>query len=445
MHPIIKVLPVAVIFSTAAGFAATSDYIHTFNKVRATDQFWAEGAAIGDFNHDGKMDVVSGAYWYEGPDFKKRREIWPATATFKKKKGEGMEQTIPGFEGALGTNNAYSDCFLTFTYDFNGDGWTDVLVYGFPGKEAIWYENPKGRTGHWPQHVIFNVVDNESPGFADITGDGKPEILCCSGGYVGYAEADWKDPAAPWKFHPVSPKGDYQRFTHGIGCGDVNGDGRIDIVEKDGWWEQPVSVANDPAWTKHPFHFADAAAQLLVYDVNGDGLADVISSINAHGFGLSWYEQVKTNGDTTFREHVILNKDASLDRYGVQFSQLHALALVDVDGDGLKDVVTGKRFWAHGKNGGDPQSDNALAVLYWFKLTRPAPGQAEYAPHLIDNDSGVGTQVTAGTVSNDKFPDVVVGNKKGVFIFKHQTKEVPYAEWEAAQPKPLTPKGGAAN
>jgi len=111
----------------------------------------------------------------------------------------------------------------------------------------------------------------------------------------------------------------------------------------------------------------------------------------------------------------------------------------------LKDVVTGKRFWAHGKNGGDPQSDTAPAVLYWFKLTRPAPGQAEYVPHLIDNDSGVGTQVTAGTVSNDKFPDVVVGNKKGVFIFKHQTKEVPYAEWEAAQPKPLTPKGGAAN
>ncbi len=442
---LIKILPVAVSLCAVTGFAATSDFIHTFTKVRATDQFWAEGAAIGDFNHDGKMDVVSGAYWYEGPDFKKRHEIWPATATFKKKKGEGTEQTIPGFEGALGTNNAYSDCFLTFTYDFNGDGWTDVLVYGFPGKEAIWYENPKGQSGHWPAHVIFNVVDNESPGFADITGDGKPEILCCSGGYVGYAEADWNNPAEPWKFHPISPKGDYQKFTHGIGCGDINGDGRIDIVEKDGWWEQPASLANDPVWIKHPFHFANAAAQILVYDVNGDGLADVISSINAHGFGLSWYEQVKTNGDITFREHVILKKDASKDRYGVQFSQLHSLALVDMDGDGLKDIVTGKRFWAHGKNGGDPQSDGAPAVLYWFKLTRPAPGQAEYVPHLIDNDSGVGTQVTAGTVSNNKYPDVVVGNKKGVFIFKHQTREVPYAEWEEAQPKPLAPKNGGAN
>ena len=74
-------------------------------------------------------------------------------------------------------------------------------------------------------------------------------------GYIGYAEADWKNPAAPWKFHPISPKGGYQRFTHGIGCGDINGDGRIDIIEKDGWWEQPASLANDPVWIKHPFHF----------------------------------------------------------------------------------------------------------------------------------------------------------------------------------------------
>ena len=436
----IKLLPAALLLSTLPGIAATSELIHTFNKVRATDQFWSEGAAIGDFNHDGKMDVVAGAYWYEGPDFKKRHEIWPATATFKKQKGEGIEQTMPGFEGALGTNNAYSDCFLTFTYDFNNDGWTDVLVYGFPGKEAIWYENPKGRSGHWQRHVIFDTVDNESPGFTDITGDGKPEILCCSGGYLGYAEADWNDPAAPWKFHAISPKGDYQKFTHGIGAGDINGDGRIDILEKDGWWEQPASLAGDPVWVKHPFHFANAAAQMLVSDVNGDGLNDVITSINAHGFGLSWFEQVKTNGDITFREHIILNKDASVDAYGVQYSQLHSLALIDMDGDGLKDIVSGKRFWAHGKHGPDPQSDGAPAVLYWFKLTRPAPGQAEFVPHLIDSDSGVGTQVTAGFVSNPKFPDVVVGNKKGVFIFKHQAKEVPYAEWQEAQPKPVAPK-----
>ena len=411
------------------------ELLHSFKKVQATDQFWAEGADIGDFNHDGKMDVVSGPFWYEGPDFKKRHEFWPANASFKKKKSDGTEETVPGFEGALGVNNAYSECFLTYAYDFNGDGWTDVIVYGFPGTQVAWYENPKGREGHWQPHFIFDVLDNESPGLMDVTGDGKPEILCCSRGCIGYVEADWKNPAAPWVFHPITPKSDYQRFTHGIGAGDLNSDGRVDILEKDGWWEQPGSLANDPVWIKHPFHFADAAAQMLVYDVNGDGLNDVITSINAHGYGLSWYEQVRENGNLSFREHVILNKDSSPNPYGVAFSQLHSLALMDIDGDGLKDIVTGKRFWAHGKNGPDPDS-NGAAVLYWFQLVRSANGAVDFVPHLIDNDSGVGTQVTVGFVTDTKYPDVVVGNKKGVFIFEHETKAVSKAKWQQAQPKP---------
>jgi hypothetical protein len=414
------ILAVMLLTLTCAPLKA-AELVHTFKKVVLTDQFWAEGAAIADFNRDGAMDVVSGPFWYEGPDFKKRHEIWPATASFKRTRSDGTEETIPGFEGALGTKNAYSECFLTFTYDFNGDGWPDVLVYGFPGKEAMWYENPKGTEGPWTRHVILDVLDNESPGFTDITGDGKPEILCCSHGYIGYAQADWSNPAAPWKFHPVSPKGNYQKFTHGIGAGDINGDGRVDIIEAGGWWEQPASLENGPVWRKHPFHFADGAAQMLVYDVNGDGLNDVITCLNPHGYGLAWFEQVRTNGDITFRRHLILNPDATPNKDGVVFSQPHSQALADINGDGLMDIVTGKRFWAHGKNGPDPDS-NGQAVLYWFQLVRGPNGEVDYIPHLVDNDSGVGTQVTVGFVSNKQYPDIVVGNKKGVFVFEHQVK-----------------------
>jgi hypothetical protein len=414
-------LPVLTI-SLASGIAKAGEITHSFKKIQATDQFWAEGAAIADFNRDGKTDVVSGPFWYEGPDFKVRHEFYPANASFQVKQSDGSTNTIPGHEGALGTKNEYSDCFLTFAYDFNSDGWPDVLVYGFPGKEAIWYENPKGRAGHWQRHVILDVLDNESPGFVDITGDGKPEILCCSRGFVGYAEADWSNPAAPWQFRAVSPKGAYHKFTHGIGSGDINGDGRVDIVEQDGWWEQPASLTNNPIWKKHPFKFCDGAAQMAVYDVNGDGLADVITSLNPHGYGLAWFEQVRTNGEITFREHLILNRDATKNSHGVQFTQGHSLTVIDVDGDGLQDIVTGKRFWAHGKNGGDPESDGYPAVLYWFQLTRTAAGEVDYIPHLIDDNSGVGTQVTAGYLSNPKYPDIVVGNKKGVFIFQHQVQ-----------------------
>lgn len=404
---------------TAGLLVGAGELIHTFKKVQLTDQFWAEGADIADINRDGKMDVVSGPFWYEGPDFKKRHEFAPATASFKRKKADGTEETIPGFEGGLGEKNAYSECFLTFTYDFNGDGWPDVIVYGFPGTEVAWYENPKGSEGHWAKHVIFDVLDNESPALLDVTGDGKPEILCCSRGCIGYAEADWRHPEAPWKFHAITPKGGYHKFTHGIGCGDINGDGRIDILEKDAWWEQPASRDGDPVWIKHPFHFADGAAQMLVYDVNGDGLNDVITCLNPHGYGLAWYEQVRENGNITFRQHLILNPDASKNKDGVAFSQPHSQALFDMDGDGVKDLVTGKRFWAHGKNGPDPDS-NGPAVLYWFQLVRGSNGTVDFVPHLVDDNSGVGTEVTVGYVSNPKYPDIVVGNKKGVFVFEHQ-------------------------
>src|SRR2546430_13976592 len=97
--------------------SAASHTIHTFKKIQLTDKFWSEGASFGDFNHDGKMDVVAGPFWYEGPDFKKRHEYYPPTATFSHKQKDGTEETIPGFEGALGENNAYSDNFFAFTYD----------------------------------------------------------------------------------------------------------------------------------------------------------------------------------------------------------------------------------------------------------------------------------------------------------------------------------------
>lgn len=408
----------ALMLAPACGHAANLS--HSFTKIQATDQFWAEGAHFADFNKDGHVDVVSGPFWYVGPDFKKRHEIYQARSTFKRKHSDGSEELVPGFEGALGVNNAYSDCFLTFTYDFNDDGWMDVIVYGFPGKEVPWYENPKGKPGLWPQHVIFDVLDNESPEFVDVTGDGKPEILCCSKGFIGYAEADWTDPASPWTFRAISPPGKYERYTHGIGCGDVNGDGRNDILEKDAWWEQPESLENSPVWKRHDFVFAPAAAQMYAYDVNGDKLNDVITAWNAHEFGLVWWEQVREGDKIDFKKHPILNSDASTNKFGVQFSQPHALILIDMNRDGLKDIVTGKRFWAHGKDGPDPQSDGYPSVLYWFELTRPSKGQAEYIPHLIDDDSGVGTQVAAGFISNKEYPDVVVGNKKGVFILQHK-------------------------
>ena len=428
----------------STGLAPAAEYtVHTFRKIQLTDQFWAEGADAGDFNHDGRKDVVYGPFWWEGPDFKTRHEFRPATQTFKLKKDDGTEVTLPGYEGGLGKNNAYSDAFFTFAHDVNRDGWDDILVFGLPGTEGWLFENPKGKKNaeggeHWKRHKIFSVVDNESPMFNDLTGDGKPEILCNTGGYLGYVEPDWSAPFQPWQFHPISPKGKWHKYSHGIGFGDVNGDGRTDFIEAEGWWEQPASLQSNLEWKQHRFAFAPGgAAQMFAYDVNGDGLNDVITTLNPHGYGLVWWEQVKRFGPITFKQHTIMNKEPKENKYGVAFSQPHAIELVDMDGDGVKDILTGKRFWAHGPSG--DVEPNAPAMIYWFKLARSPDKSVDFIPYRIDDNSGVGTQVAAADLNGDKLPDVVAGNKKGMFVFLHEAKAASRAEWEKAQPKLFDP------
>ncbi len=267
---------------------------------------------------------------------------------------------------------------------------------------------------------------SEGANFGDLNHDGK---------------SDASDPAKPWVFHAISPNNKYGNFTHGMGVGDVNGDGRMDLIEKDGWWEQPASLAGDPIWVQHKWPFGGGGAQMYAYDVNGDGLPDIITSLAAHGFGLAWYEQYREDGESKFREHLIMGKEPAENKYGVKFSEVHALDLVDMDGDGLKDIVTGKRFWSHGRVG-DPDRNDA-AVLYWFKLVRGADKTVDFIPYLIDDNSGVGTQVVAGDINGDGLPDVIVGNKKGAFIHFQEKKTVPKEEWKKAQPKPLKAPGSA--
>src|SRR5262245_23757679 len=305
-------IPIAVAaWLSLSLFVVAEDYtVHAFKRIQLSDEFWSEGANFGDFNHDGQMDIVSGPYWWEGPDFIKRHEYYPANAGFRQKKADGSEVVIPGFKGARSGENAYSDNFFAFTYDFNGDGWTDILILGFPGDKSWWFENPRGKSEHWLRHVAIDVTDNESPTFNDLTGDGKPEVIFHSGGYLGYAEPDWQNPANKFNFHKISPKGDWQRFTHGYGFGDVNGDGRMDILEKNGWWEQPPSLAGDPEWKFHKVNLGTGGAQMYVYDVNGDGRNDIITSLAAHGYGLAWFEQLAESndaGEPKFRQHTFMN------------------------------------------------------------------------------------------------------------------------------------------
>ena len=238
--------------------------------------YYSEGANAGDLNGDGKPDVVYGPYWYAGPDFKTKHEIYPA----KPQNREG-----------------YADNFFNWVYDFNGDGWNDVLVVGFPGKPGYVYENPKAGSFDkpWTKHEVLKSVSNESPQFVNLVGDDRPELVCTSDGQFGFATFEPKKGFEPWTFHSISVMAAPKPFGHGLGVGDVNGDGRQDILIVDGWFEQPKEKADAVRWEFHEASFTDAygGAEMYAYDVDGDGDNDVITSLAAHDFGLAWYEQVK--------------------------------------------------------------------------------------------------------------------------------------------------------
>ena len=382
-------LSLCVIFCASVTFG----FEPKFKKVVISPEFNSEGATAADFNNDGVTDIVAGHFWYEGPEFTVKHQLY---------EGENFDP-----EG-------YSNSFVNFACDFNGDGWTDVLICPHPGTDGSWYENPKGEDKFWTAHPATIQLGNESQDWVDVDGDGRSELIFNRDGKYGYAKPNPEKPYEPWNFVQVSddnPK--YQRYFHGVGAGDLNGDGRVDLLEMDGWWEQPEDAHQTP-WPFHAYKFSDAASNMLVDDVDGDGLNDVICATHCHLYGLAWFKQVKdADGNITFEKKVLIPSEPADDFFPL-VSQLHALYLIDMDGDGDNDFVTGKRYWAHGSKGDVKPLDPP--VLMWYENRRGSEGPA-FVPHIIDEDSGVGTQVWAGEVNGDGKPDIVVANKHGVYAF----------------------------
>jgi hypothetical protein len=396
--------------------ALAQDSIHRFERIMLTDVYYSEGANAADFNNDGQIDAVYGPLWFAGPDFQQRHEIYPP-------KPQPRE--------------AYADNFFSWPYDFNGDGWTDVLVVGFPGTPAYVYENPTkpAATEHWTKHEVFDWVSNESPHFTNLVGDPRPELVCTRDGYYGYATFDPEQPWQAWTFHTISEQVATPRFGHGLGVGDVNGDGRLDVIASNGWFAQPEDLAA-PRWMFHPYNFTErGGAEMHVYDVDGDGDNDVITSLAAHEFGLAWFEQFRDGDQIQFRQHLIMGDRLTDNRYGLVFSELHSVALHDMDGDGLRDIVTGKTYWSHHTQ--SPMWD-AGAVVYWFRLVRGAEG-IDWVPYRADEDAGIGRQVSIVDVNLDQLPDIVVGGMKGAHVLIHRRQDVSDEEYLAAQPQPIQP------
>lgn len=393
-------LMASIVFAAEPATTSTS-------RQQLTPTYYSEGANAGDLNKDGKPDVVCGPFWYEGPEFTKSHEIYPP-------KPQPLD--------------FYADNFFSWVHDVNRDGWNDVFVVGFPGTPAFVYENPGEKAGHWPKHEVINSVSNESPHFTQLVGDETPELVCTRNGQFGFATLPADGQFSAWTFHSISDQAAPERFGHGLGVGDINGDKKLDILTAGGWFEQPASNPEATTWAFHEAKFTNSygGAEMYAYDVDGDGDNDVITSLAAHDYGLAWYEQDTAGAKSVFREHIIMGKTPEQSHYGLVFTELHSVALVDMNGDGLKDIVTGKTYWSHHKQ--SPMWD-AGAVVYWFELSRGKEG-VDWIPHLIDDEAGIGRQVSVADLNGDRKPDIVVGGMKGAHVLRQ-----PATGWSQAVAK----------
>ncbi len=387
-----KTLAVSLITGTLLGFAvpvciADEAGKVSFKKITLDRAFRSEGVAVGDFDGDGKLDIAAGDVFFAAPDWKMNR----------------IAAQPKSYNPLSGRAGAY----LCFAGDVNRDGHTDVIHMCRPGGPVLWFENP-GTARPWKKHVAVRMYTTESPHWASVRGQEKELVL----GYpvdqddfespkrrMAFVRPG-KDPTALWPVRMFSANGGSgsRRWHHGLGVGDINGDGRKDVVTPQGWYESPADKKKSE-WTFHKANLGKDCAQMLIYDFDGDGDNDVLST-SAHKFGIWWHEQMPAG----WRTHLI---DKS-------FSQSHAACLADINGDGLPDLVTGRRYWAH--MGRDPGA-KMPAVLVWFELKR-RKGRPMWTKHLIDNDSGVGIQFEVVDVNGDGLLDVATSNKKGVYYFE---------------------------
>ena len=369
-----------------------------FRMQRLDEFYYSWGVTAADINRDGVLDLIAGPYYYLGPDYTKRREIFAASTYSPSTQYAGQS-------------------WLNFASDFTGDGWPDVVTAG-AGRPTVLYVNPKGEARRWEKYVVIPQSNTEISLLKDIDGDGRPDLVLGIGGVLSWASPDPANPTGLWVIHHISgPDG---VAAHGIGAGDISGDGLVDVVTSTGWYEQPPKGSTQETWTFHPEPFGTrGGAEMAVYDVNGDGLNDVVTALDAHGFGLAWFEQKRgQDGKISFVQHMIMNDLWSKNAGDVTFTELHGSTFGDVDGDGIPDFIVGKRYWSHEDSYTDPDPYGP-PVLYWYRTVRNknAPGGAEFVPELIHNRSGAGSQVLALDLNGDGVLDIAVATNRGTFIF----------------------------
>jgi hypothetical protein len=368
----------AILATTVLAFAASRPPDILFER-HMLDPGAAETAAVADINRDGKADIVSGDQWYESPTWK------------------------PHHFRDLHFQNNYVDAFSDLPMDVDGDGWVDLITATWFSKKISWYRNPGKSGGEWKEFPIVLEHNTEFAFLVDMDNDGKALEVLPQFGNKTAPTAWFENAEGKWVQHTISAT----NFGHGIGAGDVNGDGRNDVLTAKGWLEAPA----DPRatnWTEHAaWNFPEHLSFIHVHDVNNDKRPDVVFG-NAHDYGLYWLENM---ADGTWKKREI---DSA-------WSQAHTVLLVDLNGDGKTDVLSGKRFLAHDH---DPGAQDPNGIFWYETIPGPDGKGITWVRHVIDfgGRAGGGMQMPVVDLDGDGDLDIVAPGKGGLFLFENLTK-----------------------
>ncbi len=346
------------------------------HAINANSQF--EAAGVLDVNRDGMLDIFCGGFWYEAPDW------------------------TPHFVREVREEGGYYYDFANLPLDVDGDGWTDIVNAAWHNKMVFWVRNPGKSNRAWEVFEVDTPGNMETALAFDINGDGQLDILPNIMSQAAWYEVH-QDASAPqgvrWEKHPLPQ----EAAGHGLGAGDVNADGRCDVVTPRGWLEQTAD-----GWQWHPeFELGHASIPILVHDVDADGDSDIIWGLG-HNYGLSWLEQTTEGNQRVWRKHLI--DDA--------WSQPHYMLMADLNNDGRDELVTGKRYHAH--NGNDPGGNDPVCVYcYDFDATTK-----QWTRHTMHEGGrvGFGINTAVADMDNDGDLDVVAPGKSGLYLFENRLK-----------------------